>query len=182
MGLFDLEKATNLDGGETGARDFLADTFFSSFDKKRKDQANALKAGGKAMEKHNVEQKLKSLLADKQTQGDDGDWWRAVIEYMKTLSPSGVELEIMNLVSFDFSKEMQGNPNFYLVRFLKALELTIRSKTDSDFVQALLNCCLKNNYDVILEDEDLVSQIKEIQRTSNKSFDDLEDLLNHNIC
>jgi len=30
--LFDLEKATNLDSGETGARDFLAETFFSNFD------------------------------------------------------------------------------------------------------------------------------------------------------
>jgi len=33
---------------------------------------------------------------------------------MKTLSPSGVELEVMNLVSFDFSADMQDNPNFYV--------------------------------------------------------------------
>ena len=78
---------------------------------------NAFKAGGKAMEKHDVEQKLKSLLAAKKTQGDEEDWWREVIEYMKTLSPSGVELEIMNLVSFDFSKVMQDNPNFYVSCF-----------------------------------------------------------------
>ena len=45
---------------------------------------------------------------------DKDDWWRKVIEYMKTLSPSGVELEIMNLASFDFSSEMQDNPNFYV--------------------------------------------------------------------
>jgi len=134
------------------------------------------------MEKHDVEQKLKSLLAAKKTQGDEEDWWREVIEYMKTLSPSGVELEIMNLVSFDFSKEMQDNPNFYVARFLRALENTIRSKNDSDFVQALLNCCLKNNYDVVIEDDDLVAQIKEIQRSSNRAFDDLEDMLSHNIC
>jgi len=35
--LFDLEKATTLEGGERGARDFLTESFFSSFDKKRKD-------------------------------------------------------------------------------------------------------------------------------------------------
>ncbi len=36
------------------------------------------------------------------------------MDYMKTLSPSGVELEIMNLVSFDFSADMQANPNYYV--------------------------------------------------------------------
>ena len=30
--LFDLEKATTLEGGETKARDFLAETFFTNFD------------------------------------------------------------------------------------------------------------------------------------------------------
>ena len=30
--LFDLDKATSLEGGQHGARDFLAETFFSSFD------------------------------------------------------------------------------------------------------------------------------------------------------
>lgn len=34
--LFDLDKATSLEGGTHGARDFLNETFFSSFDEKRK--------------------------------------------------------------------------------------------------------------------------------------------------
>jgi len=34
--LFDLDKATTLEGGSRGARDFLSETFFSSFDEKRK--------------------------------------------------------------------------------------------------------------------------------------------------
>ena len=45
---------------------------------------------------------------------EDNDWWSNVIQYMKTLSPSGVELEIMNLVSFDFTEDMKSNPNFYV--------------------------------------------------------------------
>ena len=52
--LFDLDKATTLEGGTHGARDFLSETFFSSFDQKRKDAQNAMKQGGAAMEKHNV--------------------------------------------------------------------------------------------------------------------------------
>lgn len=37
-----------------------------------------------------------------------------MLDFMKTLSPSGVELEIMNLTSFDFSAEMQADPNHYV--------------------------------------------------------------------
>ena len=65
------------------------------------------------MEKHGVEKKLKGFLAET-TVTEDNDWWTNVIQYMKTLSPSGVELEIMNLVSFDFTDDMKSNPNFYV--------------------------------------------------------------------
>lgn len=41
--LFDLDKATTLEGGSRGARDFLTETFFSSFDEKRKEALNAYK-------------------------------------------------------------------------------------------------------------------------------------------
>ena len=111
--LFDLDKATNLDGGQHGARDFLAETFFSDFTKKRKEAADAMKQGGAAMEKHGVQQKLKGYLAAS-TVASDSDWWRKALGYMKTLSPSGVELEIMNLASFDFSDDLKENPNYYV--------------------------------------------------------------------
>ena len=52
--LFDLDKATTLEGGSSGARDFLTETFFSSFDQKRKEAQDKLKQGGAAMEKHGV--------------------------------------------------------------------------------------------------------------------------------
>lgn len=70
-----------------------------------------------------------------------------MLDFMKTLSPSGVELEIMNLTSFDFSAEMQADPNHYLSQFLTALLEIVRGKNDADFCQALLNCCLKTNYE-----------------------------------
>jgi len=41
--LFDLDKATTLEGGQHAARDFLAETFFSSFDEKRKAAQDAMK-------------------------------------------------------------------------------------------------------------------------------------------
>ena len=45
--LFDLDKATSLDSGEQGARDFLKETFFTSLEKSR--QAKITEVGGKAM-------------------------------------------------------------------------------------------------------------------------------------
>lgn len=115
------------------------------------------------MEKHGVEKKLKGYLTEETVSLDQQDWWRKVIDYMKTLSPSGVELEIMNLVSFDFSADMQANSNYYvsanrrlllfsviniflllqLGQFLKALLECIKGRNEADFCQALLNCCLK---------------------------------------
>lgn len=116
--LFDLDKATTLEGGTHGARNFLTETFFSNFDEKRKAAQNAMKQGGAAMEKHGVEKKLKGFLTEETVSLDSEDWWRKVLDYMKSLSPSGVELEIMNLVSFDFSADMQANPNYYVSTFL----------------------------------------------------------------
>ena len=104
--LFDLDKATTLEGGSRGARDFLSETFFSSFDEKRKEAQNAHKQGGAALDKHGVEKKLKGFLSKQAVEADGDEWWRNVITYMKSLSPSGVELEIMGLVSFDFSEDM----------------------------------------------------------------------------
>ena len=133
------------------------------------------------MEKHNVQRKLKGFLSAS-TINSDPEWWRKALNYMKTLSPSGVELEIMGLVSFDFSEDMQSNANFFLANFLTLLLECVRTQNDADFCQALLNCCLKVNYETILQDEDLVSQDKAIQRQSKRNFEEFEDLLSHNIC
>ena len=58
--LFDLDKVTG--NGERAARDFLAETFFSDFDKHRKSQQS--EAGSKALEKHDVKKRLRSLLKE----------------------------------------------------------------------------------------------------------------------
>ena len=41
-------------------------------------------------------------------------WWRMAMDYLKTLSPSGVELEMINLSSYDFSDELRDDPDFYV--------------------------------------------------------------------
>jgi len=54
--LFDLDRAVSGEGGERGARDFLRETFFSSFEEQRKSKIK--EAGGQAMERNKAEGKL----------------------------------------------------------------------------------------------------------------------------
>ena len=64
-----------------GARDFPKETLFTSFENQRKSQLKEI--GGEAMLRHGAKQQLKSLLKYSK---------KSVIAFMKTLSPSGVEL------------------------------------------------------------------------------------------
>ena len=93
------------------------------------------------MEKHGVERKLKGFLTEETVQEAGEDWWRSMLGYMKTLSPSGVELEIMNLTSFDFSNEMQANANYY-VSYSKIFLLVRRlySRSASPIVPLHISC------------------------------------------
>ena len=87
--LFDLDKATTGGEGEGHARDFLKETFFTSFDQQQKKKNKQV--GASAMLKNKVEANLLSVMNEN----------KDVVEYLKTLSPSGVELEIMSLSNFD---------------------------------------------------------------------------------
>ena len=62
------------------------------------------------------------------------------------------------------------------------VKLTIKSKADSDFVQALLNCCLKVNYETIVASTSLTEKLREIQKISKQNYEEFEDMLSHNIC
>jgi len=52
--------------------------------------------GGAAMDRNKSKTQLNSLLKDKSSD---------VVSYMKSLSPSGVELEIMSLTNFDMDSQ-----------------------------------------------------------------------------
>jgi len=99
------------------------------------------------------------------------------MEYMKGLTPSGVELEIMTLATFDFGSG-ETDPNATLNYFLDVIATTIAIKKDADYTQALFNCLLKTHSEIILEDEDLLTKTESIARASQLNFHNLEDLIN----
>lgn len=58
----------------------------------------------------------------------------------------------------------------------------LRAKQDSDFTQSLINCFMKTHYDILIEDEDLMNKVSIIMNETEKNHDDLEEVINHNIC
>lgn len=58
----------------------------------------------------------------------------------------------------------------------------LRLKKDTDFMQSLINCFLRSHYDILIDDESLMERLKVMMAENSKNQEDLEDLLNHNIC
>jgi len=70
------------------------------------------------------------------------------LEYLKSLSPSAIELEFLGLTAGDIS-------NKRLKLMLKFFLKFVTYKTEVDFIQALLNCFLKCHADILIEDSSL---------------------------
>ena len=115
----------------------------------------------------------------------NGDDHKSIFEYLKTLSPSGVELELISLASFEFEKGPNSSalqPNAILEKMMQIFVDAVEANTDCDFVQAVLNNFLKNHYDVIVEDTDLGNMLNEIKVKLEGRFNQLEHLINSNLC
>ena len=102
--MFDLDKVI---AGEstTTPNDLLAQTFFT------KDKENENK-----LEKHGFSKKLRGMLQNEE------HTWQEIVNYMKTLSPSGIELELISLSSFDIDKTKEKSlqtPNHLLEEMMR---------------------------------------------------------------
>ncbi len=76
----------------------------------------------------------------------------AINDYLKTLSPSGIELELLSLSTFDLDNKSE--PINYISVMLDFFLEQIRRKVDTDFTQFILNCFLKTHYDAIMQEDD----------------------------
>jgi len=105
--------------------------------------------------------------------------WLAVNDYLKTLSPSGVELEFLSLSTFDLDSKDEDPLLSLMLDFFLA---QVTHKVDTDFTQAMLNCFLKAHYEVLLEDDEMMEKVERIQKVTEESFAALEALIDHNMC
>jgi hypothetical protein len=108
----------------------------------------------------------------------------AILDHLKSLSPSGLELEFLSLSTFDLDAKSEVT-NCVSLMLTFFLELT-RRKQDTDFIQALLNCFLKTHYDAIMsedsEDGEMIGKVLQIQQASEEAFHELEAMIDHNQC
>ena len=127
------------------------------------------------LEKHGFTKKLRSLVNQASA--------KEVIEYLKSLSPSGIELEFISLASFDFDDKRQlSNPNQSLIKMLEVFRDCLGRNQEVDFVQALLHNFFTNHYDVIVQDEELVEKVGQLKSVIEARFADLEALMSSNLC
>jgi len=69
-----------------------------------------------------------------------------------------------------------------LSKMLTILHQAIEANQDSDFVQAMLNNFLSNHYDIIVQDDDLSSQLSQIRSIIQSKFTHVESLVASNLC
>ena len=49
-------------------------------------------------------------------------------------------------------------------------------------MQSLINCFLRSHYDILIDDETLMEKVQLMLTENSKNQEELEDLINHNIC
>lgn len=101
------------------------------------------------MDRGDTERRFTTLL---RICADKGDY-RALVEYLKSLSPSAADIEIRSL-------NPQGTSN-ELVGFVAALTYRLKQKADYELVQAWMSVFLKIHCETVAQDADLVKALKE---------------------
>ncbi len=114
--------------------------------------------------------KLKELLKNKAEP-------KAIIEFLKELSPSGIELEILSLSTFDLKEKVD-----YLELMLGILLQCTEDKNNFDFVQSILACFLKTHQELILGDSKMMEQLQRIQHATEMAFSEVEQSILQNQC
>jgi hypothetical protein len=84
-----------------------------------------------------------------------------VIDYLKTITPSGIELEFISLATFELDSSKQLNdPNACLIKMLEVFIECLTRNQDVDFVQAMLNNFLTNHHEIITQEVELVQRVE----------------------
>mmetsp|Transcript_6390 Transcript_6390/g.10358 ORF Transcript_6390/g.10358 Transcript_6390/m.10358 type:complete len:182 (-) Transcript_6390:58-603(-) len=138
--LFDLETAITGRRADLKAADLFKDQFFTD-DKADKEHK---------LLKHGFDQKLAKMLTN-------GAKARAIFDYLKTLSPSGIEFEFMSLgTAVEMTTQSEDfDINSGLKKMLLIFVTAVGLNRDTDFVQACLNNFLKVHSEALTEDADL---------------------------
>jgi U3 small nucleolar RNA-associated protein 21 len=110
--------------------------------------------------------------------GGEDDDFAPFFEYIKSLSPSALNMELESMSTSDELLEIR--------LFVRAMKRQLVAQKDFELVQAYLAAFLKINGELILENADVLSQaeveLKEILAEHGQGWTRLERLLQSNLC
>jgi U3 small nucleolar RNA-associated protein 21 len=90
----------------------------------------------------------------------------ALFDYIKSLSPAAIDVELRSLVSLNG-----------LLQFLRAIKRRLQSHLDFEAVQTLQNVVLRMHADMIIENEELRAELEELLNVQKKEGGRVLDLL-----
>jgi U3 small nucleolar RNA-associated protein 21 len=91
-------------------------------------------------------------------------------EYIKSLSPAKIDLEIRSLLSLE-----------HLELFIRALIARLKTHKDFEVVQALLNVTLTIHSDLLMENSELRRALEELLAEQKKESGRLLDLISYSL-
>lgn len=91
-------------------------------------------------------------------------------EYIKSLSPAKIDLEIRSLLSLE-----------HLELFIRALIARLKTHKDFEVVQALLNVCLTIHSDLLMENAELRAALEELLAEQKKESGRLMNLISYSL-
>lgn len=94
----------------------------------------------------------------------------AFFEYIKSLSPAKIDLEIRSLLSLE-----------HLELFIRALIARLKTHKDFEVVQALLNVCLTIHSDLLMENAELRAALEELLAEQKKESGRLMNLISYSL-
>ena len=133
--------------------------------------------------KHDQFEKQLNKMLDADTKTKD------IFAYLKSLSPSGVELEFLTLANFEFGDADPNDnvsnthllTNVQITKMLRHFSAAIKTMSDFDFLQALLNNFLKNHAETLMSDAQLSEALRDVSRQLKDKYADLERLFDSNV-
>jgi U3 small nucleolar RNA-associated protein 21 len=90
----------------------------------------------------------------------------ALFDYIKSLSPAAIDVELRSLVSLSS-----------LLQFIRAIKQRLQSHLDFEAVQTLQNVVLRMHAEVIIENEELRIELEELLKVQKKEGGRVLDLL-----
>ncbi|KAK3592873.1 hypothetical protein CHS0354_004097 [Potamilus streckersoni] len=99
-----------------------------------------------------------------------------LLEYLKSLGPSAIDLEIRSLCPEG------GGSEVIMAQFLSFIRQTLMTNKNFEIVQAYLGLFLKVHGDMLSSSPKLTEELEKLEKVQSESWRNLQDLMNQSLC